>query len=106
MSANYRLTGGFAGTISQALFPEFLIPNFCTSTVYATPATWGVRSCPEIGSWEMTVMVALPGLTPPGSKGHYDTVGDRKLGKLDWLTDSPCGMRQDLRLEEPAIQNP
>jgi hypothetical protein len=36
---------GFTTGISQALFPEVLFPNFCTST--GTPATWGVRTCPE-----------------------------------------------------------
>jgi len=36
---------GFTTGILQALFPEVLFPNFCTST--GTPATRGVRTCPE-----------------------------------------------------------
>jgi hypothetical protein len=48
------MVGGFIGAISQALFPEVLFPNFCISTVYATPATWGVRSCPELRLWEVS----------------------------------------------------
>jgi hypothetical protein len=42
------MAGGFTKATSQALPPEVLFPNFCTSTVCATPATWGVRSCPEV----------------------------------------------------------
>jgi hypothetical protein len=32
---------GFTRAISQALFPEVLFPNFCTSTVYAIPRDMG-----------------------------------------------------------------
>src|SRR5712692_8164826 len=35
------MAGGFTGAISQELFPEDLFPNFCTSTVYATPRDVG-----------------------------------------------------------------
>jgi hypothetical protein len=33
--------GGFTRATLQALFPEVLFPNFCTSTVYATPRDVG-----------------------------------------------------------------
>ena len=35
------MAGGFTRAISQGLFPEVLFPNFCTSTVYATPRDVG-----------------------------------------------------------------
>jgi hypothetical protein len=39
---------GFTMAISPAPFPEVSFPNSCTSTVSATPAPRGVRSCPEV----------------------------------------------------------
>jgi hypothetical protein len=38
---------GFTMAISQAPFPEVSFPNSCTSTVSATPATWGLSRTEE-----------------------------------------------------------
>ena len=46
------MAGDFTRAISQALFPKVLFPNFCTSTVHATPRDVGRSelSSPVVGS--------------------------------------------------------
>jgi hypothetical protein len=46
------MAGGFTRAILQALFPEVLFPNFCTSAVCATPPRRGAFGAVRL--WEVS----------------------------------------------------